>query len=285
METLWSDVRYGARMLAKSPGFTLVAVLTLALGIGANTAIFSVVEAVLLRDLQYRDAERLVMIWETNPKRNRFTNVVGPANYMRWKERAQSFEKMSAFIEWDANITDAGEPEQVRAGFVAADIFETLGVQAQLGHTFGPEHAQPGAASDVVVLTYPYWQRRFGGDRAIVGRQFRVGGTPVTVIGVMPAEYRGLMNVELFLPVPYGERHRNARGRSVSVVARLKPGVTRDAAQAEMTGIARQIEQELPDFTQGWGANVVPLREQLSGQLRPTLLILLGAVGFVLLIA
>ena len=285
METLWQDMKYGARMLAKSPGFTLVAVLTLALAIGANTAIFSVVEAVLLRQLPYKDPDRLVMIWETNVKRNRLTNVVGPANYMRWKERAQSFEAMSAFIEWDANITEAGNPEQVRAGFVAADIFDTLGVQAQLGRTFGLEHAQPGAASDVAVLTDRYWKRRFGGDPNILGRKFSLNGTPVTVIGVMPPDFRGLMNVELFAPVPYGERHRNAGGRSISVVARLKPGVTRDAAQSEMTGIAQQIEQELPDFTQGWGANVVPLREQLSGQLRPALLILLGAVGFVVLIA
>jgi putative ABC transport system permease protein len=284
METLWQDIKYGARMLVKSPGFTLVALVTLALGIGANTAIFSVVEAVLLRDLQYRDPERLVIIWETNVKRNRMTNVVGPANYMRWKERAQSFEKMSAFIEWDANITEAGEPEQVRAGFVAADIFETLGVQPRLGRTFGPEHAQEGSA-DVAVLADRYWKRRFGGDPNILGKKFSVNGRSVTVIGVMPPDFRGLMNNELFVPIPYGERHRNARGRSISVVARLKPGVTRDQAQAEMSGIARQIEQELPDFTQGWGANVVPLREQLSGQLRPALLILLGAVGFVLLIA
>jgi len=284
MDTLRQDIKYGARMLAKSPGFTAVAMITLALGIAANTAMFSVVEAVLLRRLPYREPERLVMIWETNVKRDRMTNVVGPANYMRWKERARSFESMSAFIEWDANITEAGEPEQVRAGFVAADIFQTLGAQARLGRTFGAEHGRPDATGDVTVLTDRYWKRRFGGDPNILGKGFSVNGSPVTVIGVMPRDFHGLMNVDLFVPVPYGDRHRNSRGRSLSVVARLKPGVTLDAAQAEMTGIARQVEQELPDFTQGWGANVVPLREQLSGSLRPALLILLGAVGFVLLI-
>jgi putative ABC transport system permease protein len=284
MDTLWQDIKYGARMLSRSPGFTMVAMLTLALGIGANTAMFSVVEAVLLRSLPFRDPDRLVVIWETNVQRDRMTNVVGPANYMRWKERAQSFERMSAFIEWDANITEAGEPEQVRAGLVAADIFDTLGVQARLGRAFGAEHGQPGATADVTVLTDRYWKRRFGGDPGILGKTFSVNGSPVKVIGVMPEDYRGLMNVELFVPVPMGDRHRNSRGRSISVVARLKPDVTVEAAQAEMTAIARHIEQELPDFAQGWGANVVPLREQLSGSLRPAPLILLGAVGCVLLI-
>ena len=285
ISALLQDVRYALRMLAKSPGFTLVAVITLALGIGANTAIFSVLEAVLLRGLGYKEPDRLVMIWETNVKRNRMTNVVGPANYMRWKERARSFEKMSAFIEWDANITEAGEPEQVRAGFVAADIFETLGVQAQIGRIFGPENAQPGEASSVAVITGSYWKRRFGGTPDVLGKKFSVNGGSVTVIGVMRPDFRGLMNVDLFVPIPYGERHRNARGRSIAVVARLKPGVTLEQARAEMAGIAKQNEAELPDFNAGWGVNVIPLREQLVGQIRPALLILFGAVGFVLLIA
>lgn len=285
MTNLMQDVKYAVRMLAKSPGFTLVAVITLALGIGANTAIFSVLEAVLLRGLGYREPERLVMIWEHNFKRERRTNVVGPANYMRWKERATSFEGMSAFLAWDANITEAGEPEQLRAGLVAADIFDTLGVSARIGRTFGPEHAQAGAASDEVILSDHYWKRRFGGDPNVLGRKLSLNGTPATIIGVMGQDFRGLMNVELWAPVPFGERHRNAGGRSMQVVARLKPGVTRDQAQAEMAGIAKQIEEELPNFTKGWGANVVPLREQLVGQIRPALLILFGAVGFVLLIA
>jgi len=285
MNGLLQDLRYAFRMLAKAPGFTAVAVITLALGIGANTAIYSVLDAVLLRSLGYKDPERLVVIWENNVKRNRATNVAGPANYMRWKERSQSFESMSAFVEFNATVTAAGEPEQLKAGFVSADIFDTLGVSARLGRTFGPEHSQSGTASDVVVLSDHYWKQRFGGDPGVLGRKFNLNSTPVTVIGVMNPDFRGVMNVELWSPIAFSERHRNARGRYLIVLARLKPGVALAAAQAEMTGIARQIETELPDFTGGWGVNIVPLREQLTGAIRPAILILFGAVGCVLLIA
>ncbi len=284
ISALVQDIRYGLRMLAKNPGFTLVAVLTLALGIGANTAIFSVLDAVLLRGLGYKEPERLAIVWEANLKRNRFTNVAGPANYMRWKERSQSFEKMAAFVEFNATVTEAGEPEQVKAGFVSADIFDTLGVSARLGRTFGPENAQPGA-SDVAVLSDRYWRSRFGADPNVMGKKFNLNGTPVTVIGVMPPDFHGLMNVELWNPIAFGERHRSAGGRYLVVIGRLKPGVTRDQAQAEMAGMARQIETELPNFTGGWTVNVVPLREQLVGSIRTAVLVLFGAVVFVLLIA
>lgn len=278
------DIRYAARMLMKAPGFTLVAVITLALGIGANTAIFSVLEAVLLRELGYGNPNQLVVIWESNLKRNRHTNVAGPANYMRWKERNRSFESMAAFTELNATVTGAGEPEQVKVGFVSADIFDTLGVSARIGRTFGPEHAQPGA-SDVVVLSDHYWRARFGADPHVLGTKFSLNGTPVAVIGVMPQDFHGLMNVEFWNPIPFGEQHRNAGGRYLVVIGRLMPGVTRDVAQAEMNGIAKQCEQEMPDLNGGWGVNVVPLREQLVGQVRLALMIVFGAVGFVLLIA
>ncbi len=264
METLWQDLRYGARMLAKSPGFTLVAVVTLALAIGANTAIFSVVEAVLLRPLPYSDADRLVYVWESNPKRNRGTNVVGPANYVRWRERNQSFESLPAFSAWTANVTGAGEPERVPAGVVTWDFFSTLGVRAALGRVFGAEHGVFGRPeNDTIVLSHGYWVRRFAADSAIVGKSVTVDRRPRTVIGVMPAGFRGLMEAELWIPIGLREEHRNARGRWMVVIGRLKPGVTRDQAQAEMELLAAQIGQELPDFTQGWSANVVPMREQL----------------------
>ncbi len=285
LNAIWQDIRYGLRMLAKSPGFTAVAIVTLALGIGANTAIFSVVEAILLRPLQYRDPERLVIVWEHNFKRDRKTNVAGPANFMRWRERSQSFEKLSAFVQWDVNVIGLGEPERVTTGLVTADYFETLGVQARMGRVFGPEHAQSGEASNVVVLTDGYWKRRFGADPRALGKTFTLSGSVVTVIGVMPPDFRGLMNVDLFTPLVLTERHRNARGRYMVPVGRLKPGVSRDQAQGEMAGIARQIEGEIPDFTGGWGVNIVPLREQLVGSIRTTLWVLFGAVGFVLLIA
>jgi putative ABC transport system permease protein len=286
METLWQDIKYGARMLGKSPGFTLVAVLTLALAIGANTAIFSVVEAVLLRPLPYSDPDRLMIVWESNLKRNRGTNVVGPANYVRWRERNQSFASLAAFSAWTATVTGAGEPERVPAGVVTTDFFSTLGVQAQLGRVFGPEHGVFGRPeSRTILLSHGYWTRRFAADPAIVGKNVTVNGEPCTVIGVMPAGFRGLIEAELWIPIALREEHRNARGRWMVVIGRLKPGVTRDQAHAEMQLLAAQIGNELPDFTQGWSANVVPMREQLVGASRTALWTLLGAVGFVLLIA
>ena len=284
MDTLWQDVKYGFRMLLKNRGVTLIAILTLALGIGANTAIFSVVEAVLLRNLQFRDPQRLVMVWEHNFSRGRKTNVVGPANFIRWRERNQSFEKLSAFIEWQTNITGAGEPERVPTGIVTSDFFETLGAGAAIGRTFQPEEGVPGK-NNVVLLSDGYWKRRFGGDRNVLGTTITLNGRQVNIIGVMPASFKGLMTVDVWTPYAVGEGWRTARGRSMSTVARLRPGVTVAQAQAEMSGIARQIETELPDFTGGWGATVVPLREQLVGDLRTAILVLAGAVGFVLLIA
>ena len=283
--TLFQDLRYAVRMLAKAPGFTAVAVITLALGIGANTAIFSVIDAVLVRGLPYQDPDRLAIVWEHNLKRGRPTNVVGPANYVRWVERNQSFEKLAAFTSFAGTVTGLGEPESVPVGYVTADFFETLGAQARIGRAFGPEHSKPGPESNVAVVSHAFWQRRMGGDASALGRKFEVNSNPVTVIGVMPEGFRSLMNADFWVPTPMSERHRNHRGRYMSVIGRLKPGVTRDQAQAEMAGIAKQIEAELPDFTGGWSVNVVPLREQLVGNMRPVLLVLFGAVGFVLLIA
>jgi len=284
METLWQDLKFGGRMLAKGPGFTLVAVITLALGIGANTAIFSVVEAVLLRPLPYSDPDDLMIVWEANLKRNRMTNVAGPANYIRWRERNQSFEHLAAFAQWTANVTGVGEPERVPLGYVTADFFQTLGVRAALGRALAPDDGRPDSP-DVVVLSHSYWNRKFGSDPQIIGKTLSLNGQPQTIVGVMPADFRALMVVDVFAPMAIREEFRTARGRWMVVVGRAKPGVTRDQAQAEMAGIAKQIETELPDFTGGWTVNVVPVREQLTGSIRNALLVLAGAVGFVLLIA
>jgi putative ABC transport system permease protein len=284
METLWQDIKYGARMLVKNRGMTAVAVLALALGIGANTAIFSVIEAVLLRQLPFAESDRLAVVWENNFKRDRKTNVVGPANFMRWKEWNHSFERMAAFAEWAANVTDVGEPERVPIGAVTAEFFTTLRASAARGRTILPEHGKPGAG-DVVVLSDGYWRRRFGADPDIVGKTLTLDGRIQTIIGVMPAAFRGLMVVDLWSPIVLTERHRNARGRWMVVLARLKPGVSFAAAQAEMNTIASRTRAELPDFDAGWGVNIVSLREQLVGDVRLALVVLLGAVGFVLLIA
>jgi putative ABC transport system permease protein len=284
METLWQDVRFGARMLLRQPGFTVVAVLTLALGIGANTAIFSVIEAVLLHRLPFSESDRLAVVWENNFKRDRKTNVVGPANFMRWQEWNHSFERMAAFIEWPVNVTGAGEPERVPVGLVTSEFFTTLGVNAALGRAIQPDDGKPGAQR-VLLLSDGYWKRKFGADPNVVGKTLAVNGEIQTIVGVMPADFRGLMVVDMWSPYVLTAEQRNTGGRWMVVVARLKPGVSMATAQAEMNLIAERTRADLPKFDAGWGVTVVPLREQLTGDVKLALLVLLGAVGLVLLIA
>ena len=283
MDRFWQDLRFGVRMLMKSTAFTAVAVLTLALGIGANTAVFSLVEAVLLRRLPYREPDRLVVVWEHNLQRDRRNNVAGPANFIRWRERNRSFEQLAAYTEWTANIAGQGEPERVPIGVVTSNFFETLGAHAALGRTLVERDGARGNDS-VVLLSDACWRRRFGADPQVVGKTMTVNAETVTVVGVMPPDFRGLMQADLWVPSVVDERWRGFRGRYLTPVARLKPGVSLEQAQAEMKAIAAQIAAEIPDFTGGWSVNIVPLREQLSGAIRPALLVLLGAVAMVLLI-
>jgi putative ABC transport system permease protein len=278
------DLRYAFRMLLKLPGFTTVAVLTLALGIGANTAIFTVVEAVLVRRLPFKDPDRLVYVWERNLKSDRTTNVVGPANYVRWKERSVSFESLGGVGEWTGTVTGSGEPEKIPLGYVTADFFRTLGVEAALGRTFVPEEGRPGH-DDVALLGHDYWMRKFGGDATVVGKSITLDGRALTIVGVMPRGFRGLITADLWTSIAMSERDRDRRFRWMTVIGRLRPGVTRDMAQEEMSSIAAAIGKEIPDFTGGWGVNVIPMREQLVGNVRPALLVLYGAVCLLLLIA
>ncbi len=284
MDTFWQDLKYGARMLVKNRGITAIAILTLALGIGANTTIFSVVEAVLLRRLPYSEPDRLAVIWEHNFKRNRKTNVAGPANFMRWQEWNHSFERMAGFIERDANVTDIGEPERVPVGLVTSEFFATLRVSAAKGRAIAAEDGNPGA-QEVVVLSDGYWKRRFGADPGVVGKAITLNGSKRTIVGVMPADFRGLMVADIWVPIVLTEEYRKAGGRWMIVVGRLKPAVGTQQAQAEMDAIAQRTREELPEFDAGWGVNVVSLRDQLTGDVRLPLLVLLGAVGLVLLIA
>jgi putative ABC transport system permease protein len=277
------DFRYGLRMLSKTKTFTLIASVVLALGIGANAAIFSVVNAVLLQPLPFRDPDRLVMIWERHHQRQQDKNVVGPANYLRWKERAATFDGMSAFAAWGLNVTGNGDPERVLAGIVSADFFQTLGIEAALGRSLAPEDGVPGAA-DVVLLSDGFWRRRFGGDPGIIGRRISVSERPMTIVGVLAPGFRGLNQEAIWVPVAFTEEHRNFRGRYLQVAARLKDGVSLDAARAEMNAIARNLERELPDFDAGWSVTLLPMHEDLAGDVRTGLLVLLGAVSLVLLI-
>ncbi|MEY2504720.1 MAG: hypothetical protein QOG27_1000, partial [Verrucomicrobiota bacterium] len=287
-----NDLRFALRQLLKSPGFTAVAVLTLALGIGVNSAIFTVVNAVFLERLPYRDADRIAAIWETSVKRPGVSNVAGPANFIRWKERATSFESMAAYAETRANLTDGGNPEELIAQNVTPDYFAVIGVSPILGRAFTPEESTDKQSS-AVILSYELWQRRFGLDQAIIGRTIQLQGKPQTVVGVMPPGVRlylkagSLVNkpVDFWWPYVLGPEAREARGRYLTVIGRLKPGLTIETARSEMSSIYASVTQELPDFDTGWSTKVVPLRQELSGEIRPALLLLSGAVAFVLLIA
>jgi putative ABC transport system permease protein len=279
------DLRYGARVLARSPGFTGVAILALALGIGANTAIFSVVHAVLLKALPYQDPDGLVVVWERNIPRDRRTNVASPGNFIAWREQNRVFEDMSAVsLTARVNLTGAGEPEELQAQLVNASFFPILGVAAERGRTFTPEEDRP--ASRVAVISHRLWVRRFGSAEDIVGRTITLSARAYTVVGVMPAGFSFLdRTVEVWVPVGFSDEARVPSGRWLIPIARLKPGVTVAQAQAEMDTISARLTQQFPEFDTGWVTNVVPLRRQLSGEIRPALLILAGAVGFVLLIA
>ncbi|HEX4666942.1 MAG TPA: ABC transporter permease [Chthoniobacterales bacterium] len=287
-----NDFRFALRQLRKSPGFTFVAVLTLALGIGANTAIFTIVNAALLERLPYRDAGRIIVVWETNAQRPGKSNVAGPTNFLRWKERATSFETLAAYAESRANLTGGAHPEELIAQNVTDGYFDVIGVEPFLGRAFTAEE-MADQKSAVTILSYELWQRRFGADRSIVGRSIQLNGKLQTVVGVMPPGVRlylksgSLVNkpVDFWWPFVLGPEAREPHGRYLTVIGRLKPGATLEGARAELKTIAVSLTNEFPDFDTGWSTKVVPLREELSGDLKPALYVLSAAVGFVLLIA
>jgi predicted permease len=285
---LMQDLRYGLRMLAKSPGFTAIAVLALALGIGANSAIFSVVNTVLLRPLPYKSPEQLMMVWEDATHLGFPLNTPAPANFIDWREQNTVFDSMAAMAHRSFNLTGAGEPERFDGRRVSANLFNLLGVEPVLGRTFLQEEDQPGAR--VVILSYGVWQRRFGGDPAIIGRPLTLDGESYTVVGVMPRTVQ-LPTLEgwhdqLWVPMAFDSEEAALRGSHyLEVIARLKPGMTQQQAQAEMNTIAARLEQQYPETNTRTGARVQSLHDRLVGNIKPALLVLLGAVGFVLLIA
>jgi len=292
MDTFFRDLRYAIRTFVRSPGFTTIAILTLALGIGANTAIFTLVNAVLIERLPFHNPERLVAIWEESARRPGRHNTVGPANYIRWRERSASFSEMSAFIDGRSVLTGIGDPIEVTHQLSIGPLLSVLGVQPLYGRTFSEAELSDDSLS-ATVLSYAFWTRQFGADSSIVGRSIMLNGTPTLVVGVMPPDVRLLFKsnsqvakpTDLWRNVALPASARTPRGRSISVVARLKPGVTIEQANAEMKTIAAGLSSEFPDFDTGWTANVIPLRDELAGELRPALTVLAGAVAFVLLIA
>ena len=283
--TILQDLRHGARLLRRSPGFTVVAVAALAIGIGANTTIFSVVNTLLIQRLPYRDPDRLAVVWEHNLPRDRKNNVVSPGNFIHWREMNQVFEDMSAVSPaFNVTLTGTGDPEELPFQYVSASFFSLLGVQPSLGRPFTAEEDRP--RSQVVVISDRLWKRRFGGDTAILSRRMTLQGEPHTVVGVMPPGFSYMdKTADLWLPVGFSDQARTPRGRWLTVLAKLKPGVTFERAQEEMARVHAELTQMYPEFNTGWTARVVPLNQQLTGDVRPSLLILLGAVAFVLLIA
>ncbi len=290
LETLWQDVRYGVRMLVKNPSFTLVAVLALALGIGANTAIFSVVNAVLLRPLQYPNAERIVAIQELNEKGSRVQ--VTPANFLDWRAQNTVFEHLAAIFARTANLIAGDESERIDLAMTSADFFQVFGVQPQLGRFFMPEEERAGHDA-VAVLSYGLWQRRFGGDPSLIGKGIMLDGQPYTVVGVAPASFQYPDKTEVWIPpfqlVPTISAQMNierARGFGfLSAVGLLKPRVAVKQAHDEMTAITARLRQQYPDTNNNRFNRVVSLQTHLVGETSTALLLLLGAVALLLLIA
>jgi len=292
MDTLLQDIRYAFRMCVRTPGFTAIAVIALALGIGANTAIFTIVNVVLLERLPFREPDRIVSVWEEGAHRPGKSNSVGPANFIRWRERSASFDAMAAMVDLSVNLTGRGDPEEIVAQTVEAPFFPILGVSPLVGRTFtDAENRDPQAA--VVILGYDFWQRRFGGDHAILGQTIQLNGRPQTVVGVMPQGFRLFVKelsiagkpADLWRPYVLPADARDFGGRYMQAIAQLKPGVSVARAQTELSAIAAALATEFPDRNKGWGARVLPLHDQLSGEYRAALLVLSGAVAFVLLIA
>jgi putative ABC transport system permease protein len=285
LDELGRDAGYALRTLRRSPGFATTAILTLALGIGANTAIFSVVNGVLLRPLPYRDAGRIMTLWQTDTKSGEKEEGASPANFLDWREQNQVFSDAAAAEPYSHNLSGQGEPEAFRSWLVTAGFFQILGVDALLGRTFSSEEYQAGRAP-VVVMSHGLWRRRFGADPNLIGQTLRLNGQPHIVVGVMPPEFQFPPARELWAPRPERPQDRRIRGSGyMPVIARLKPGTTLSAARHDMATIAAQLAREYPQANADRSVMVVPLPEQMVGHVRPALFVLLGAVGFVLLIA
>ena len=288
MTGLIQDFRYAMRQLRKAPGFAAVAVITLGLGIGANTAIFSVVNGVLLRPLAFRNADRLVRIWHVPPEKS-FPGIktfsVSAANYLDWKKQNDVFEKMAIYHYGGFTLSAGDHAESVEATDVSGDFFATLGVRPILGRTFSEEEDKPGK-SHVVVLSNRFWQEHFGSNRDIVGQTVTLDGSSYSVVGVMPPSFRFPDYALMWAPLGWTDEQKAIRGNhNDQVIARLKSGVDLRQAQAEMNTISSRLAQQYPEDDKDWGATVLPLQADLVSDVRPALLVLLGAVGFILLIA
>ena len=288
MHPFGQDLRYGARLLARAPAFTVVALLTLALGMGAFTAMFSVVDAVLLKPLPFREAERLLVIWEKNPTQNRYRMFVAPTNFLAWQKQGRALERMAALQEARLNLTGGPnghiDPEELKVERVSAGLFPLLGVEPKVGRTFRPEEDQPGR-TNFVLLSHALWQRRFAGDPGIAGKTIRLRDQPYTVVGVLPPAF-GVMEpgVEVFVPLGLNPSDtRTANARVLTVIARRRGPL--EQVRAELDAVGAQMEQSLPALDKGWRPSVFELGDELVSGVRQALWVLMAAVGCLLLMA
>jgi len=286
MYSVGRDLRYGVRLLWNAPAFTVMSLVTLGLGMGASTAIFSVVDAVLLKPLPFRDPRGLLVIWEKHPVENKFKLFVAASNVRDWQQQSRTLEAMAAVMSGRINLTGGPngriDPEEVRVERVTNNLFPLLGVQAILGRSFLPEEDQPGH-TDYVLVSHRLWERRFGSDPAIAGKAILLSARPYTVVGVLPAEF-SVKDPEVDLWLPLG-LNPSIGGRTLMVVARMKPGVTIQQARAEMEAIGERLEKSNPAQNTGWRPSLFPLQDELVGNVREPLLVLMAAVGFLLLMA
>ena len=295
-----ADLRHAVRMLIKSPGFSVIAVIALALGIGANTAMFSVVNAILIRPLPFPESHRLAMIWQTNPEVAKMGFPLAPTSvpdFEDWRAQAKSFEALSTFEGWSTNLTGLDEAERLDGARVSANLFSLLQVQPILGRAFVKGEDQRGR-NHVVILSYELWQRGFGGDRAVIGRKLMLDQEPYTVVGVMPRDFcfpsdTGMPAYMTFGPgcqawtpfAPSEGREKNRGAHNLAVVGRLKQGVSLTAARTEMKTLAARFARQYPDSNKDWGIEVVSLQKQVAAGSERTLTVLMCAVGCILLIA
>ncbi|HKA22094.1 MAG TPA: ABC transporter permease, partial [Blastocatellia bacterium] len=287
METLLRDLHHAVRTIRNNPGFSAIALIALALGIGANTAIFSVINALILRPPPFKDADRIVYLWETNPTIGLDRGIVSSANFVDWREQSSAFEQISAWRTWFYRLSGDGEPEQVWGVRTSANFFDLLGVEPSHGRTFLIGEEQAGS-DQVVVLSHRIWSGRFAADPNIVGRSINIDDKPFTVIGILPADFNlfgGSRHYDLWMPFDFGRGQLGRDDYSLIVFARLKREISLDRAQSEMNAIAERLAQGYPTTNQNRGIKVITLQENQVLDLKPALMILLTAAGFVLLMA
>jgi putative ABC transport system permease protein len=285
MDSLLGDIRYALRNLLKRPGFTAIAVLTLAIGIGANSTIFSAVNALLLKPLPFPELDRVVAIWDKDAIRGHEHNEVAFANYADWRDQSQSYEKLSLYRWWSANLTGVEPPERLQGFLVTGNFFDVIGTKPIMGRTFLEHENQPGT-DGVAVITHSLWQRRFGGDPNIINKTLSLNGVARTIIGVMPEHFNFPKGAEVYAPIQLTpELLGSRRNHAYYVIGRLKPGVTIEGAQSEIDTITKRLEAQYPETNQSLGANVYPIVKDTVRMYDTALWIMMGAVGFVLLIA